>query len=195
MLAIPQASLASPRKAEKYTHIAGFNLADYYSFAALARKFGKSKIVSTGDGAESDSRVCYRTSNGKRVVIFFSGEINQGFTVRYPTRTDARCPMAHSLTQAQTRIAGIELGMSKARYLRTVGRPSKVTPHSVSHTFQYVHRLTDKELKAQLGDYCKNGCSKEDIEGLRNWDVGIWLNAAFTHGRLTSFTVNRAEQN
>src|SRR4051794_29681807 len=52
-------ALASAASAdiERFTHIAGFNLADLFAFDDLAKKFGTSPIVQSGDASTYDARV------------------------------------------------------------------------------------------------------------------------------------------
>lgn len=184
-----------PQQAERFTHIAGFNLADLPSFEALAHVFGPSPVAHSGDASESDSRVCYRSQDGSKVLEFFRGEVHWGFTVRTPTKAQGKCPASAALTPEVTNIAGVTLGMMKKEYEAIVGHPTKATAQRVEHEFQYVHVLSDKELSEQTDRMRKNGYKDIKPEDWRRWDVIITLKGAFRNERLDSFTVIRVETN
>jgi len=186
---------AAPQDAERFTHIAGINLADLPSFEDLAKIFGSSHISHTGDAADSDSRVCYRTVDGNAAIEFFRGEVDWGFLLRVAHPSDRRCPISKANVSAGLVIAGVSLQMSRAAYMKVTGKPSEDDANQVKHKFQYVHVLTDTELSEQVQRGISNGYPLSDPEDWRRWDVVISLTAKFTKGRLSSFTVYRVETN
>jgi len=184
-----------PQFAERFTHIAGFNLADPLSFEDFARKFGPSPVRSSGDGAESEARVCYRSAQGDVTVEFFRGEVDWGFSLRKARKRDGRCPIAGALTADQLDIAGVALGMPASRYREITHIPASSKGPRIRYHFEYVHVLTDAELDAMEARGRKNGYASQSRESLRHWDVGITLTGAFANGRLVSFSVDRVETN
>jgi hypothetical protein len=192
---VPCKAPADPMDAERFTHIAGFNLADGPSFDDYGRKFGSTPVDSTGDGAESESRVCYRSVQGDMVVEFFHGEVDWGFSLRRPRKGGGRCPIATGLSDDQLRIEGVALGMRVFQYKEKTGKPASETASRIKHRFEYVHVLTDAELGEMMATRRKNGYPPESQEALRRWDVGITLTGDFANGRLVSFSVDRVETN
>lgn len=184
-----------PDQAEKFTHIAGFSLADLPTFEAFAHVFGPSPMAQSGDAFEYDARVCYRSQDGSKVVEFFHGEVHWGFTVRTPTKTGRQCPASPALTAEVTNIAGVTLGMMRKDYEAAAGHPTKATAQRIEHKFQYVHVLTDKELSELTDRMRKNGYKDIKAEDSRRWDVIISLEGIFRKERLDSFTVTRVETN
>lgn len=183
-----------PQDAEIFTHIAGFNLADSYSFDALAEKFGATKVVATGDASTSDFRVCYKTSDGKAAVTFFHGELNWGFTVTKIRNVEKHCTKTSALTPSQLNIAGIALGMDKDAYRNILGKPHSENNNHIQHEFSYVHNLTDSELNELVDRSIKNG-SEINPDDYRRSDVFIGIDAFFTDGLLIRFSVTRVESN
>lgn len=183
-----------PQDAEIFTHIAGFNLANYYSFDALAEKFGANKVVASGDASTADFRVCYKTSDEKAVVTFFHGELNWGFTVSKTRNADKHCTKTNALTLEQLNIAGIQLGMDKEAYRTVVGKPHSEKNNHIQHEFSYVRILTDIELKDVVDRSKKNG-KEINPDDYRQFDVFIGLDAFFTDGHLIRFSVTRVESN
>jgi hypothetical protein len=197
LLAISTSAIAgtASEQAERFTHIAGFSLAELPSFEAFAHVFGPSPVVRSGDASESDSRVCYMSQDRSKVVELFRGEVHWGFTVRTRRKETRACPASAALTADTTTIAGVTLGMLKKDYEATVGHPTKATTQRIEHEFQYVHVLTDKELSEQTERMRKNGYKDIKPEDWRRWDVIITLEGAFRNERLDSFTVIRVETN
>ncbi len=186
---------ATPQEAEAFTRVAGFSLASPTLFAELARKLGKSQVKESGDAATGERSVCYRTAHGEAVVEFYEGEVDTGFTVRQPGAGDARCVTSGALTPANLNIAGITLGMSRAAYEQRVGKPNSATGARVSHEFHYVQTLTDAALNEMVERARRNGYKDINAESWRKWDVEISMDADFTGGKLTSFSVSRSAQN
>jgi len=186
---------AEPEQAERFTHIAQFELADLPSFEALAHVFGPSPVAQSGDASEYDARVCYRSQDGSKVVEFFHGEVHWGFTVRVSTKAQDKCPASAALTPEVTNIASVILGMTKKQYEATVGHPTKATAQRVEHEFQYVHVLSDQELNQQTDRMRKTGYKDIKPEDWRRWDVIITLEGTFRNNRLDAFTVTRVETN
>ena len=195
LLVLAGVAEAAPQGAEKFTHIATFSLADLPTFDALAKTFGPSAVIESGDASEYDARVCYKSLDNSMVVAFFHGEVHWGFTLRTPGPDDARCPASAELTANVANIAGVTLGMKRKDYERLVGRPSRVDAQHVEHDFQYVHVLSDEQLGEQTDRARKNGYKNVNPEDYRRWDVIISLDAAFKNERLASFTVTRVETN
>jgi hypothetical protein len=196
LLAVSASAFAAPpEQAERFTQIAGFNLANLPTFEALAHVFGSSPVVESGDASEYDARVCYRSQDGSRVVEFFHGEVHWGFTLRTPTKTPHKCSASRALTAEVTNVAGVTLGMMKKDYVAAVGHPTKATTQRIEHEFQYVHVLTDKELSDLTDRMRKNGYEDINPEDSRRWDVLITLKGTFRNERLDSFTVTRVETN
>lgn len=191
----PTRAADAPGAAERFTHIVGVNLADLPSFDELASRFGISPIAQSGDAASYEARACYRTLDKKTVLEFFHGEVDWGFTLRTPTRSDLRCPTSTALVGNSIRVAGIELGMAKSAYVSLVGKAQKESAKHSENTFQYVHTLTDTELNDMVQRGLKSGHPQGDPKELRNWDVGITLSASFTSEHLASFRVDRVEIN
>lgn len=191
----PAAAMADPRDAERFTHIAGFNLADLPSFEEYARRFGVSPIKSTGDAADAEDRVCYRLAQGDTVVELFHGEVDWGFSLHRPRKNDGQCPVAKSLSADQLNIAGVALGMSVAQYEEITGKPTGSKGPRVTHRFEYTHVLTDAELDEMIARGRNNSYAPEDPKTLRRWDVGISLTGVFADGHLVSFSVDRVETN
>lgn len=197
LFAISTSAIAEvpPEQAERFAHIAGFNLADLPSVEALANVFGPSPVAQSGDASTYDERVCYRSQDGSKIVEFFHGEVQWGFTIRMPTEAPGKCPTSAALTPEVATIAGVTLGMTKKEYEARVGHPAKATAQRVQHQFQYVHVLSDKEIAEEMDRLRKKGHNDIDAEAWRRWDVSITLEGTFRNGRLVSFTVTRVETN
>jgi hypothetical protein len=193
--AVPGHCMAGPQEAERFTHIAGFSLADLPSFEDYAQKLGGSQVESSGDAGEFDTRVCYRSAGGDSVVALFHGEVDWGFSVHVPRAQDKKCPIAQALTADQLNIAGVALGMTIAQYQALTGKPSSIQGHRIKKIFEYTHILTDAQLSEMVEMHQRNGYPTQSPEELRRWDVGITLSATFLAGHLTSFTVDRVETN
>jgi hypothetical protein len=192
----PTHAADAPEANERFTHVAGINLADLPSFDELASRFGSSPVSRSGDAADFEARTCYQTLDKKAVLEFFHGEVDWGFTLRTPMRSDARyCLSSAALNDRSISIAGIGLGIEKSAYEKLVGGPEKGSANHSENTFQYVHTLTDTELNEKVEQARTNGYPPNDPEDFRHWDVVITLSASFTRGHLTSFTVDRVETN
>lgn len=195
LILAPVIAFAAPRDAERFTRIAGVNLTDLPALEELQKIFGTSSITESGDAGNYDARICYRTFDEKAVVEFFHGEVNWGFVLRILEPNDNKCPISKVLWVRRLSIAEVSMGMDEAKYRQIMGKPNKETSSSLEHYFEYVHTLTDAELKQMVERNRKNGYPTSNPEDLRRWDVGIYISAIFTKGHLTSFTVNRAETN
>jgi hypothetical protein len=191
----PARAADAPEAAERFTHVAGINLADLPSFEELALKFGFSLVTQSGDAGDYEARACYQTLDKKAALEFFHGEVDWGFTLRTPMRNDLHCHSSAALNQGAMSIAGVELGMAKSAYERVVGKPQKGSVNHSENVFEYVHTLTDTELNEMVERGQKSGYPQSHPEELRHWDVGITLSASFIKGRLTSFRVDRVETN
>lgn len=193
LLMVPALAIAAPQDAERFTHIAGVNLSDLPALKELQKTFGVSSITESGDAGNYDARICYRTPDKKAVVVFFHGEVDWGFVLRVPKSNDAKCPISEEIKIRGLSNAEIRLGMDEAKYRLIMGKPYKETSNSLEHVFEYVHTLTDAELKQMVERSRKNGYPPSNPENLRRWDVGIHIRATFTKGHLMSFTVSRTE--
>lgn len=191
----PARAADTPEAAERFSHVAGINLADLPSFDELASRFGISPVTQSGDAADYEARACYQTLDKKTVLEFFHGEVDWGFALRTRMRNDLHCLSSAALNGKSISIAGIELGMKKSAYERLVGKPQKGSANQSENEFQYVYTLTNTELNEMVERGRKNGYPQSDPEDLRHWDVVITLSASFTQGHLTSFTVDRVETN
>ncbi|MDB5973414.1 MAG: hypothetical protein JWR07_174 [Nevskia sp.] len=194
-LSCPIPAKAAPADAERFTQIAGFKLVNLFSFDELAGKFGPSPVITSGDAATFDARVCYQTADRTAAVDFFHGEVNWGFKIHKPRKTDTHCPVSKRLTLEDIAVAGITLGMGRADYRKLTGKSGGKAAHYIHHEFRYVHTLTDNELEALLQRSQSNEPIAGSAESLRQWDVSITLDATFKQHHLTSFTVDRAETN
>jgi hypothetical protein len=83
----PTHAANAPEAAERFTHVAGINLADLPSFDELVSRLGFSPVAQSGDGADYEARVCYQTLDKKVTLVFFHGEVDWGFTLRAPIPT------------------------------------------------------------------------------------------------------------
>ncbi len=191
----PACAADTPEASERFTHVAGINLADLPSFDELALKFGPSLVTQSGDAGDYEARACYQTLDKRVVLEFFHGEVDWGFTLRSPMRNDLHCHMSAALKTGSMSIGGVELGMEKSAYEKLVGLPQKGSVNHNENVFEYVHTLTDTELNEMVERGRKNGYPQSDPEELRHWDVGITLSASFKKGRLRSFRVDRVETN
>jgi hypothetical protein len=146
----PARAVNTPEAAERFTHVAAINLADLPSFDELASRFGVSPVTQSGDAGDYEARTCYQTLDKKAVLEFFHGEVDRGFRLRVPMRSDVHCASSAALNSPMLSIAGITLGMEKSAYERLVGKPQKGSANRSEKAFQYVHTLTDRELKAMV---------------------------------------------
>lgn len=195
LILIPTIAIAAPQNAERFTHIAGINLSDLPSLKSLQKIFGPSVIIQSGDAGDYDARICYQTPDKKAVVKFFHGEVDWGFLIRKPQKKDNQCPVSEKLQMRGLSVAGISLGMDKSKYIQIVGKPTRKTHNRVENEFDYIHTLTDGELRQLLKRRRKNGYPPTNPENLRHWNLEIYTSAIFTKGLLTSFTVIRIETN
>lgn len=195
VLAYPVFAAVSPQAAERFTHLLGVSLADGMDFNALAKRFGASPVVQTDDAETPDSRVCYRTTDGRNTVEFFHGEINYGFALHAATNKDARCPVSKTIAANNLKIAELSLGMPQAAVQTLLGNPTSTAPDHLVYQFQYVHTLTDAQVATKLAEARKDGYDSDKAEDLRNWNVGIYIQAGFKDDRLSSLVVDRVETN
>lgn len=185
----------SQGSAERFTHFAGVRLADTPSLENIQSILGKSQVIRTGDAADYDARLCYRSAHGDVVVEFFHGEVDWGYVMRRRTGHDSNCPISAELEASKLSVAGIRLGITRGEYERVVGETRKVAPNRLESDFRYTHVLSNKELAGMVRRDRKNGYGVENPEDMRRWDVGIHLTGMFRGGRLVSFTVERTETN
>jgi hypothetical protein len=195
VLACPVFAAVTPQAAERFTHFLGVNLAGGIDFAELAKRFGPSPVVQTDDAETPDTRVCYRTADGKDTVEFFYGTINYGFTLRDAASKDAHCPVSKALNADKLKAAELGLGMQRTALETLLGKAFSTGPDRLTYQFQYVHTLTDVQVAAKLAEARKQGYDSDKAEDLRNWDVVIYINALFKQDHLSSLTVNRVETN
>jgi hypothetical protein len=194
-LAYPAFAAVTPQAAERFTHLLGVNLAGGIDFNDLAKRLGPSPIVQTNDAETPDTRVCYRSADGKATVEFFHGDINAGFTLREALSKDAHCPTSKAITANKLRVAELSLGMPRAGLETLFGKSANTTPNGLTYQFQYVYSLTDAQVAAALAEARKQGYDSDKPEDLRNRNVGIYIQAGFKDDRLSSLVVDRVETN
>ncbi|MGH8370045.1 MAG: hypothetical protein ACRESC_03595 [Gammaproteobacteria bacterium] len=195
LLACPVFAAVTPQSAERFTHLLGVSLADGVDFNALAKQFGASPVVQTDDAETPDSRVCYRTADGKETVEFFHGVINYGFALHAAASKDVHCPISKTITTNNLKVSELSLGMQQAALGTLLGKPVSTAPDHLVYKFQYVHTLTDAQVAAKLAEARKNGYDSDKAEDLRNWNVDIYIQAGFKDDHLSSLVVDRVETN
>lgn len=195
VLAYPAFAGVTPQDAERFTHLLGINLAAGFGFDDLARRFGASPIIQTGDAEIADTRVCYRSADGKSVVEFGRGAVDYRFVVRDASSKDEHCPVSKAITADKLKVAELTPGMKRAAFEAQLGKPANATADHLVYQFEYVHTLTDQQIAALLEQARKNGYDSDKAEDMRNWDVVIFIHAVFKQERLSSLTVDRAETN
>lgn len=182
-------------RAERFTRIAGIRLADEPGLARIQQRLGRGHVTRTGDAAEFQARVCYRSAHGGTVVALFHGEVDWGFVLRRATGHDAACPMNGRLDDATLSVAGIRLGMTRAAFRQRVGPARGVGPHHLHAHFQYMHVLSDVELSKRLKQPITSGSFPAGAGDALRWHVDIFVDGTFAGDRLVSFTVDRVEVN
>lgn len=185
----------TPQTAERFTHLLGVNLADGIDFTALAKRFGASPVMrtETGDASNTVSRVCYRSADGKAVVVFASGAVDYQFVVRNATAADTHCPVSRGITAAQLNVSGIALGMPQHTFEALLGKPVSMAGGRLTYQFQYVHTLTDAQIAALIDKARKQGYDSDKPADMRNWNVVIYIQGAFKQDHLDSLLVDRIE--
>lgn len=185
----------TPQAAERFTHLLGVNLANGIDFEQLAKRFGASPVVKTGNAENYDARVCYRSADDKAVVEFAQGEVNYQFVVRDVMDKDARCPVSKAIAASQLNVAELKLGMSQAAFEKLLGKPTRSVADRLTYQFEYTHTLSDAEIAKLMEKARKEGYDSDKPADLRNWDVNIFIQAGFKGGRLGSLLVDRVETN
>jgi hypothetical protein len=196
LLICPSLSVAAHQDAERFTHIVGVNLKEYPSLEDLVDKFGHADIVRSGDASTARARICYLTTDELATLVFNRGEINEGFEIRTPNLKDKqRCGRLKEIRASALEVSGVRLGMTRGEYDSLLGKRSKATAKHVNHHFEYVHVLTDEELKVVVDkDKAEMPSWAEHPEEWRNWHVDIYIESSFEDSRLKSFSVSRSEQ-
>lgn len=185
----------TPQAAERFTHLLGVNLADGIDFNTLAERFGASPVTrtETGDASNTVSRVCYRSTDGRAVVLFADGDVDYQFVMRNATAADSHCPVSRTITATQLNVAGIMLGMPQNALEALLGKPVSMAGGRLTYQFQYVHTLTDDQIAALIEKAREQGYDSDKPADMRNWNVVIYIQAAFTQDRLASLLVDRVE--
>ncbi|HET7649613.1 MAG TPA: hypothetical protein VFL15_02800 [Gammaproteobacteria bacterium] len=191
----PTLADTTPQTAERFTHLLGVNLADGIDFNTLAKRFGASPVshTETGDASNTVSRVCYRSADGRAVVLFAAGDVDYQFVMRNATAADSHCPVSRTITATQLNVAGIMLGMPQNALEALLGKPVSMAGGRLTYQFQYVHTLTDDQIAALIEKAREQGYDSDKPADMRNWNVVIYIQAAFTQDRLASLLVDRVE--
>ena len=175
----------------KFTTALGYKLDAGIDLESIAGQLGPSPIITSGDAAGFEARLCYLLPAGS--LSFLSGELDGssepgkhylgGFELSQTASAD--CKTLRDPLKAALDIGGLHLGMSRAEFEATAGGPVVWKGDKAERLFEskvmMPPRDTDR-LKSQSDDP-------------RYYDMSVSLDATFVSDRLVDLTVWKTATN
>jgi hypothetical protein len=133
----------------RFTHVLGIDLINDRLDKVIA-KLGKSPLITTGDGAEYEGKVCYLVGDDT-VIEFTEWELGAGCILRKRSEKDKTCTkiINPQIINKNIEINGLKLGISKEEILKILGEPKAKTPNKWTYDFR--GQAKDKKVAAQFG--------------------------------------------
>lgn len=191
------ASLAQPALAQdsgaKFTSFAGFRLGTV-TLSDVQKRFGKAKLIETGEAGEYEAAICYRTNLG--LVYFLSGEMGGGeldllaFGVSDNDKTKPCAPFPKKWPSPRLELAGLRLGMTKAEFERVVATKVEWNGNIGRAFYQSKRPMTSAEIDAQSEDVRRMISAGEQQD---YFDVLVSVVGTFSEGKLVDFRVWKIE--
>jgi len=166
---------------ERFTSVAGISIGNT-TLSDIQKKLGPGRIIVTGDASSYDARISYAIRGG--TIQFFQGEMNDGVgvCVTTDTRIKPRSPWPENVPMPQVNVAGLQLGISEARFTKIVKQPVRWRGSVATVHFEYRVPITDSERRDKTLQYTKN----HDF-----WSVWMDITGVFYKGRLIKFEIIR----
>jgi hypothetical protein len=177
----------------QFTSFAGLELGTV-TLAQIQEKLGPAKLVETGDAAEYEASICYRTSGG--LLIFLSGEMGGpehqllGFAVSSRDRAKA-CPnLPAKNAPLRLQLAGLYLGMTKEEFKHVVATKVEWDGNIGRAFFQSKRLMTPTEF-AKLPKNVQQATLAGNQQNY--FDVSVSVIGTFAGENLTEFRVWKVE--
>lgn len=170
---------------ERFTSYAGFQLG-IGTLDDVRQRLGAADVIQTGDGGESETRVCYRVSGGN--VSFLSGEMGDdvdliGLSIsRAPRENCASWPSDRAVPALA--ISGLRPGMTKQQFESVVGVQVIWQKDDDGYAFFESRRKPTREEWAFM---------PADIRDDAMYDVSVTVTGSFADGKLVEIEVWKIE--
>lgn len=154
------------------------------NFKYIMKRFGKAKIITTGDALTSNTEITYATQDLSETIGFYFGEVWWGYEVSDTRKMDKSVKELVTLPQPKIQVAGIYLGISRSDI-------EKMIPTGkVGGDFQ--GKL--KKNKKRNSYYFERTFKSSTLGGETVYD-DIYLSFDFDKsGHLVSFDISESEQ-
>ena len=192
LASLAQSALAQDSGA-KFTSFAGFRLGTV-TLSDVQKKFGKAKLIETGEAGEYEAAICYRTNLG--LVYFLSGEMGGSeldllaFGVSDSDKTKPCSPFPKKWPSPRLELAGLHLGMTKAEFERVITTKVEWNGNIGRAFYQSKRAMTSAEIDAQSDDVRRmisTGVQQD------YFDVLVSVVGTFSEGKLVDFRVWKIE--
>lgn len=173
----------------QFTGFAGFRLGTV-TLSGIQKKLGNTKLIETGEAGEYEAAICYRTDLG--LVYFLSGEMGGSehdllaFGVSKSDKTKPCAPFPKKWPSPRLELAGLRLGMSKARFEQVVATKVEWNGNIGRAFYQSKRPMMSAEIKAMPEDVRRMISSGEQQN---YFDVLVSVIGTFAEGKLIDFRV------
>jgi hypothetical protein len=178
---------------EKYTIFHGYELGKI-TLDNIQQDIGNATLSKTGDAGESMTSVCYRTPSG--LIYFLSSELGGsrhdllGFEFKKSTSTNNCTAWQHKLPVPKLVLNGLQLGMNKASFSKTLGTKVSWKNNIATSTFESRRKMTTTEIE-KLNENDRQAVLTGKQQDY--FDVLVSIIGTFKHGRLISLQVWKTE--
>ena len=177
---------------DKFTILFGYRLDADADLKSIANDLGPAPIVTSGDAAGFEARLCYLLPKGS--LSFLSGELDgsaepgqyylAGLELS-EAAASADCKPLRNLVKAAISVGGLHIGMSRAEFMAVVDGHVTWKGDIAERLFESKVRISPKDI-ARL---------KPGPDDPKTYDLSISIDARFASDRLVDLTVWKTTTN
>jgi hypothetical protein len=163
----------------------------------LEQKFGKAHQVARGDGGDSRTQYCYRSTGPENIyLISEAGEVELGFYLLAdprPWKGQELCIPSHLVTKSLATESGLRLGLTREQVKAILGDPVAETADTLGYLFEIEVPTEPDALNAFLKHNPSYSIKDIARDFPTHYGLSVDITAKFANGRLTYLYVDRSE--
>lgn len=190
-VAIPMATFAG--NGEEMTKILGVKLGNDTTLRDVEKRFGKGRVIETGEAGEYKATVCYYVPKCQTKVEFWSDELGGdnhdviGFTLTRTKKNVTSCPVINASCEELHLANGLKLGMKKIDFTKMLGSGIESVEGFYQKGFESRKPLTEKE-RLKMSKTLSSAIASDLI-----WDIVVFVRGAFNRGGLDILQVSKTQ--
>ncbi len=193
---VPQLKVGNQDIKTDNFQIAGITLDT--QFNQIVAKLGKAVEVERGDASTGRHQLCYTSADspGKMHLVFEFGEVESIFYLfsgGADWKGSGLCAKTKQVSMSSRTASGLRLGLTETQVVAILGKPDMAEPNRLLYSREIEHKTTPEEFQHLRKDYPESLTDQEAHEKFDSYDVQIYIEARFSHSKLSYLAVSNTE--